>query len=101
MHVKNRVNILLPCKIAISCLNSMHAGLFFMLFCRMLIFSKSIFKKTLSGIPSACQTVWIQIRTDIMLVLIWVQTVCKGYLQTTKVAASKKRVNDVTRLHSL
>ena len=26
-------------------------------------------------------------------VLIWVQTVCKGYQQMTKVAASKKRVN--------
>ena len=33
--------------------------------------------------------VWIQIRTDILSVLIWVQTVCKGYQQRTKVAASK------------
>ena len=32
-----------------------------------------------------CQTVWIQIRTDILSVLIWVQTVCKCYQQTTKV----------------
>ena len=39
-----------------------------------------------------CQTVWIQIRTDILSVLIWVQTVCKGYQQTTKVASSKERV---------
>ena len=31
-----------------------------------------------------CQTVWIQIRTDVLLVLIWVQTVCKGYQQATK-----------------
>ena len=30
-----------------------------------------------------CQTVWIQIRTDILSVLICVQTVCKGYQQTT------------------
>ena len=36
--------------------------------------------------------VWIQIRTEVLLVLIWVQTVCKGYQQTTKVAANKERV---------
>ena len=29
--------------------------------------------------------VWIQIRTDNLLVLIWVQTVCKCYQQMTKV----------------
>ena len=40
---------------------------------------------------SECQMVWIQIRTDILSVLIWVQTVSKGYQQTTKVATSKKR----------
>ena len=32
-----------------------------------------------------------------MLVLIWVQTVCKGYQQTSKVTISKERVNHVTR----
>ena len=32
---------------------------------------------------SGCQTVWIYIRTDILSVLIWVQTVCKGCQQTT------------------
>ena len=36
--------------------------------------------------------VWIQIRTDILLVLTWVQTVCKAYQQTTKVTASNERV---------
>ena len=30
-----------------------------------------------------CQTVWIQIRPDEMSALIWFQTVCKSYLQTT------------------
>ena len=30
------------------------------------------------------------IRTDILSVLIWVQTVCNGYQQTTKVATSKE-----------
>ena len=43
------------------------------------------FLKILSGIPSECQTVWIQIRPDILSGLIWVQTVCKGYQQTTLV----------------
>ena len=40
---------------------------------------------------SECQTVWIQIRTDVLLVLIWIQNVCKGYQQTTKVATSMER----------
>ena len=39
------------------------------------------FQKDLSGIPSKCQTVWIQIRPDILSSLIWIQTVCKGYQQ--------------------
>ena len=42
--------------------------------------------------PSGCQTVWIQIRPDILSGLIWVQTVCKGYQQITKVAPSEQRV---------
>ena len=36
----------------------------------------------LSGIPSECQTVWIQIKSDKLLGLIWVQTVCKSYQMT-------------------
>ena len=52
----------------------------------------AFFKKNLSGIPSQCQTVWIQIRPDILLGLIWVQTICKGYQQMTKVATSGERV---------
>ena len=36
--------------------------------------------------------VWIQIRTDVQSVLIWVQTVCKGYQLTTRVAASKEEL---------
>ena len=45
--------------------------------CRLLTFKIPFSKKDLSGILSECQTVRIQIRTDILLVLIWVQTVCK------------------------
>ena len=55
-------------------------------------FQSCLLKKILSGTLSECQTGWIQVRTDVLLVLIWVQTVCKGYQQTTKVAASKERV---------
>ena len=33
--------------------------------------------------PTEYQTVWIQIRPDALSGLIWVQTVCKGYQQTT------------------
>ena len=36
-------------------------------------------------IPSECQTDWIQIRLDILLGLICVQTVCKSYQQTAPV----------------
>ena len=47
---------------------------------------------TLWMLPSGCQTVWIQIRPDILSGLIWVQTVCRGYQQTTKVTASGQRI---------
>ena len=38
------------------------------------------------------QTFWIKIRTDVLSVLIWIQTVCNGYRLMTKVkvAASKE-----------
>ena len=58
-------------------------------------FQSLLFQKILSGTLSECGTVWIQIRSDSLLVLIWVQTICKGYQQTTKVAASKERVNQL------
>ena len=52
--------------------------------CRPLtFFSKSTFSKNLSGIPSECQTVWIQNRPDALSGLVWVQAVCKGYQQMT------------------
>ena len=38
--------------------------------------------------------VWIQIRIDIVSVLIWVQTVYKGFQQMIKVTASKERVKE-------
>ena len=55
-------------------------------------FQNRRFQKILSGTLSECQTVWIQIRTDILSVLIWFQTVCKAYQQTTKVTTSEEIV---------
>ena len=48
-------------------------------------FQNQHFLKLLSWIPSEYQAVWTQIRPDTLLGLIWVQTVCKGYQQTTLV----------------
>ena len=72
--------------------NSLHAVWFCMPFCCLIFFSKLTFWKILSVIPLECQTVWSQIRPHISSGLTWVQTVCKGYQQTTKVAASKERI---------
>ena len=53
---------------------------------------KLTFLKNSFRIPSECQTDWIKIRpdilsnlikSDILSSLIWVETVCKGYQQTT------------------
>ena len=65
-------------------------GFFFFFFSKINFFKK----KNLSGTLSGYQTVWIQIRPNSLdpdqaqhlLGLIWVQTVCKGYKQTRKVA---------------
>ena len=46
--------------------------------------SKLTFSKILTGSPSECQMVCIQIRTDVLLVLNWVQTICKGYQLSRK-----------------
>ena len=59
-------------------------------------FQNLLFQKILSGTLSECQMVWIQIRTYMLLVLILVKTVCKGYQQTTKVAASQERVKQAS-----
>ena len=54
-------------------------------------FLNELFQENLSGIPSECLTVRIQIRPE-LLGLIWVQTVCKGYQQRAKVSTSRERV---------
>ena len=48
-------------------------------------FFYQLFRKILLGIPSDCQTVWIQILPDKMFGLVSVQTDCKGYQRTTQV----------------
>ena len=58
-------------------------------------FKVNLFQKNISGILSECQTVWIQSRIDVLSILIWVQTVCKGYQQMTKVDASKEKIEDL------
>ena len=47
-------------------------------------------KKNLSGKSVECQAVWIQIMSNVLLGLIWVQIVCKGYQQQTLYIVSKE-----------
>ena len=53
-------------------------------------FFKINFSKKISGIPSECQN---SLDLDQRAGLIWVQVVCKGYQQMTKVATSRERIN--------
>ena len=46
-------------------------------------FQNYLIQKILSGIPSECESVWIQIRPHILSDLIWVQNVGKDYRQMT------------------
>ena len=60
---------------------------------RLLTSSKlSFLKINHPGTPSKCQTVWIQIKIDVLLVFIWVQLFAKGYWQTTKLSTGMHRV---------
>ena len=63
-------------------LNPLPTGKFCVFFCCLLrFFSKSTFLKNSCKIPSECQTVWVQIRPDVLSGLIWVQIVFKWYQQ--------------------
>ena len=57
-------------------------------------FQNHLFSKALSGIPPVYQTVGILIRADVLSGLIWVQTVCKGYRQTTQVSKELNNGNN-------
>ena len=60
---------------------------------RLLTFFKIKFLKlNHPGPPSECQTVWIQIKTNILLIFNWVQTVCKRLWQTAKLSTGRQRV---------
>ena len=76
-----------------SILNLCMLGNFACLFCRLLIFFQNIIFQKIFKEYHQCQTVWIQIRPGILSGLIWIQTVCTDYQQTTKVATSRQRVN--------
>ena len=64
-------------------------------------FQNYLFQKILSGTLSESQINWIQIRPDILLGLIWVQTVCKDYQQTTELAAGRQRAMKVQQFKVL
>ena len=63
----------------------------------------NVFQYKLVSIPSECQTDWIQIRTNILLGLVSVQTSCKGYQQAAAQHATTLRTinfygNEITIL---
>ena len=60
-------------------------------------FFKINFFEKFSGIPSECQTDWIHIRTNTLCGLIWVQSVCKGYQETTLVGKELNAHADISR----
>ena len=71
--------------------NSLYTGWFFMLLLPSPdFFQDSLFFKTLSG----CQKIWIKIRSDILSVLIWTQTVCKIYQQKSPLARKEFRTKE-------
>ena len=57
-------------------------------------FIKLFFQVTLRGTKSKCQKVWIQL-TNVLLVLIWVQTVIKCHHLMKEVVGSKEIVNQM------
>ena len=71
----------------------------FSCFCchQLAFFQNSLFQKILSGTLSECQMVWIQIRMDVLPVLIWVQTVCKDHQQMTNSPLAGKELRQSVR----
>ena len=60
-----------------------------MIFDRLLTFQNQFLKKKYSRIQSKWQTSWFKIGPDALSGLIWVQSVWKGYQQTTQVHVGK------------
>ena len=70
-------------------LNSLHAGKFVCFFLSSAFFPQNqLLWKILSGIPSECQTVWIQIRLDVLSGLIW----CPNCLQGLSADDSSRQI---------
>ena len=69
-----------------------------MLFCRLLIFFKISFFEKFFQECHQCQTVWIQIRPDILSGLIWVQTVCRGNQQMTLIDKELNTCHHMSRI---
>ena len=61
-------------------------------------FKLTFFQKHLSGIQSECQTVWIQIRSDVLSGLIWIQTVCKDVSRRQKPPVAEKELRAMNTL---
>ena len=79
--IKCHIILQTSCTYLIACYGIVHVFYF-----RLLTFFKIKFLKiNRPGPPSDSQTVWIQIKTDILLVFIWVQTVCKRLLADYKI----------------
>ena len=79
----------LQSQVSIMYLNSLHTGTF-CIFCRLpIFFSKSTSLKIMSGKPPECQTFWIQIRSELLSGLLWVQTILNSYQRTTLVGKRK------------
>ena len=75
-----------------------------MLFCLLLIFFKINFFEKFFQQYHQCQTDWIPIRPDILSGLIWGQTVCKGYQQTTLVGKELRMLlggKEVKKIHCI
>ena len=82
-RIINRISVT---NVLIGAFYALSTGYFFQIFCRLLIILQNqLFLKKKIGISSECQSVWIQIRPDILSGLIWVQTDCKRYQQTALV----------------
>ena len=96
LHKEKKISLLFNDTFFCKCpvLIYLHARELFMFYFRLLTFYKIKYlqKNTHPGPPPECQTVWSQIKTDILLVFIWVQNVCERLLADDKFSAGMQRV---------
>ena len=84
-----RIYIVLPFNMGMK-INSVYWIIFHIFLPAADFFQSELLKKKIFQEYHQFQTVWIQIRLDIFLGLIWVQIVCKDYKQTTLVGKELK-----------